>query len=470
MLKVLGIGTGVPEKLTLEGFSLLQNETEVILQTGEIPLAAFLVENNIHFTTLDAFYEEASSFDDFTTSASAYLKSKPDALFCVLGDLFTNTLLQQLVKTEKVQLYAGASFAASALSLAMPAGSDEPIMLSTAADFLHSGFTADCAIVITEVDSTYIAAEISSYLQRFYAADIAVCVVQQDMLKKVSVGMLQFYEDFSYDTCIVVPKPAFTQKQTYGFRDFCAIVKKLRSQEGCPWDREQTHKSLRASLIEECYEAVEAIDMEDPYALADELGDVLLQVVLHAQIASEHGEFDVLDICDNVAKKMIRRHPHVFGDARVSGTSDVLKNWEAIKKEEKQQKTKSELLQDIPTAMGPLMRAQKLQKKAASFGFDWPDYEGPLEKVQEELNELMAEVAVGGRIEEEAGDLLFAVVNLLRKLKIEAEIALFDTCKKFTDRIGKMEKLALEQGKTLENMDLSAQDALWQAVKCEESM
>lgn len=262
----------------------------------------------------------------------------------------------------------------------------------------------------------------------------------------------------------------FKRKERYSVEDLLKIMEILRSENGCPWDREQTHESLRTCLIEECYEVLEAIDARDEFALADELGDVLLQVVMHAAIASEHGQFDALDVADGICRKMIRRHPHIFGDAVVKDSGEVMQNWEAIKRQEKAQKSLAQSLADIPSGMPALIRAQKIQKKAAQIGFDWENYEGALEKVREELTELCAALAGDGSTEEEAGDLLFSAVNLLRKLGVDAEPALLAACGKFADRMAKMESFASQQGQELAKMPLEEQDALWNRAKmCKKS-
>ena len=245
-----------------------------------------------------------------------------------------------------------------------------------------------------------------------------------------------------------------------------AIIARLRAPEGCPWDREQTHASLRAGLIEEAYEVVEAINQGDDVNLCEELGDLLLQSVFHAQIASEEGRFNFDDVARGVAKKLLRRHPHVFGDDRCADSAEVLRKWEDIKRAEKGAVAGS-ALDGISGGLPALMHAEKVQKKAARVGFDWNEVAPVLAKIREELAEVEAELPDGGgaRIEEEIGDLLFSVVNLARKLKIDGETALQRSTDKFSARFRKVEALARERGLALEKMTLPELDALWDEVK-----
>ena len=255
----------------------------------------------------------------------------------------------------------------------------------------------------------------------------------------------------------------FIQKNKYSFDDLVEIMRILRSENGCPWDREQTHESVRMNFIEEVYEACEAIDNKDTALLREELGDVLMQVVFHSEMEREVGGFDIGDVTDEVCKKLIYRHPHIFSDVTVSGTDEVLSNWEELKRREKGQETYADTLRSVASSLPALMRAEKLQKRAKKCGFDWPDIFGAYDKVSEELGELR--VAQGDNIEEELGDLLFAVVNCARFLKINPEQALIRACEKFTSRFECMENLAKNDGHTLSDMTLDEMDEYWNAAK-----
>jgi len=258
---------------------------------------------------------------------------------------------------------------------------------------------------------------------------------------------------------------AALNSQPSTFNKLCEIVAKLRGPGGCPWDREQTHESLLPATIEEAYEVAEAARAKNDAHFREELGDLLLLVVMHAEIAREAGRFDINNVVDDVTEKLVRRHPHVFGksDARDSGA--VLKQWEAIKREEK--RSDSHYLASLPRALPALMRAQKAQSKAARVNFDWTELRDVLAKVEEELGETKSAIASQDRqsLEDEIGDLLFAVVNLARKCKLDAESALQTATDKFVARFNRLEDELRSRGKRLGDADLAELDEIWNAIK-----
>ena len=255
------------------------------------------------------------------------------------------------------------------------------------------------------------------------------------------------------------PKPFYT------CADLVEIVKLLRAPGGCPWDREQTHASIRRDLLEEAYEVAEAIDQESPEHLKEELGDLLLQVVFHAVLSQEEGQFDLDDVADGVCRKLIYRHPHVFGDVSVSSTGEVLQNWEELKKKEKRQSSQADAADAVARSLPALWRAEKVQKKAAKVGFDWPDVSGALDKVAEETAELKAAMEGDGDPGDEFGDLLFAAVNVGRFLKLDPEKSLTAATDKFAARFRKVGEAARVQGRALADMTLAEMDRLWDQVK-----
>ena len=256
-------------------------------------------------------------------------------------------------------------------------------------------------------------------------------------------------------------QPQFTN----GFAKLCEIVAKLRAPDGCPWDREQTNQSLLPALIEEVYETVEAARVHDDAHFREELGDLLLLVVMHAQIAHETDRFDIEDVIEEVCDKLIRRHPHVFGTSKAHDAGAVLKQWEAIKREEKSGDL--HYLASLPKALPALVRAQKAQSKAARVNFDWTALHEVIAKVEEELGETKEAIESRReeRIEDEIGDLLFAVVNLARKCKIDAETALQSATDKFVARFNRLEDELRTRGKRLGDVDLAEMDAIWDEIK-----
>ncbi|SMC54698.1 nucleoside triphosphate pyrophosphohydrolase [Papillibacter cinnamivorans] len=257
----------------------------------------------------------------------------------------------------------------------------------------------------------------------------------------------------------------FDCKEHYKFPDLVEIIRLLRSPGGCPWDREQTHRSIRRNLLEEAYEAAEAIDTEDAGLLCEELGDVLMQVVFHARIEEEAGGFDIDAVSDGICKKLIERHPHVFGSVCVSGSDEVLVNWDQIKRKEKGQATTASAMDSVARSLPSLWRAEKIQSKAAKVGFDWPDVSGALDKLREETEELHAAAGGEGDPREELGDLLFSAVNTARFLKIDPEEALNEACEKFITRFRHVEAAAEQAGKPLSSMTLAEMDLLWDEAK-----
>ena len=257
----------------------------------------------------------------------------------------------------------------------------------------------------------------------------------------------------------------FVRKNSYSLKDLENIVSILRSPGGCPWDAEQDHKSLRRALLEESCEVIEAIDEESPDHLKEELGDVLLQVVFHADIEREAGRFDLEAVADGVSKKLIFRHPHVFGDVEVADSAEVLVNWDQLKRQEKSQDTYTDTLTAVAKSLPALWRAEKVQKKAKKAGFDWPDASGAVDKLSEELGELKEAIEQGTNVAEELGDLLFSIVNVSRFLKTDPEEALNAATEKFISRFAKVEEMALSQGKDMAQMPLEDLDKLWEQAK-----
>lgn len=259
-------------------------------------------------------------------------------------------------------------------------------------------------------------------------------------------------------------------KDIYNFNDLIEIMEQLRSDQGCPWDREQTHESLKQYLVEETYEVLEAIDLKDNRKISEELGDVLFQVIFHAQLAKERGDFDINTIIDGVCKKMVSRHPHVFSDAHCDTASDVSNMWDKIKQKEHRLSTTSEALNSVPSNLPALMRANKVQQKAAKVGFDWDNIEDVYDKVSEELSEVKEaanqdDLAEADHVTEELGDLLFSVVNLSRFLKVHPEQALTVATNKFIQRFELVETQALKSGRNLSDMTLAEMDGLWDQAK-----
>jgi MazG family protein len=263
------------------------------------------------------------------------------------------------------------------------------------------------------------------------------------------------------------------------FEKLVEIMATLRGPNGCPWDKQQDFNSLKPMLVEEVYEVLEAVENQDFDGLSEELGDMLLHVLFHAQLGKEAGEFDINTVIAKISDKLVRRHPHVFGDESASTPEEVIKNWEAIKAQEKADKLKNRtpeqrsLLEGIPSKLPAIHEAHQISSRAARVGFDWPDIDGIFDKLQEEVRELKEVISTGGnetqreRLEDEIGDMLFVIVNIARYLKIDSESALKRANRKFKTRFQHMESELAKQGKTLEQTSLAEMEALWQKAKSE---
>lgn len=260
---------------------------------------------------------------------------------------------------------------------------------------------------------------------------------------------------------------ALRSKPHYGIEDLLQIMQVLRSENGCPWDKEQTHKSIRQDFLEECYEAVEAIDADSVPMMREELGDVLLQVVFHCQIETEQSHFTFDDICDELCRKLVVRHPHVFGNVNVSDSAEVLKNWDSIKQETKHQTTAADTLDSVCKALPALMYAQKLGKRAGRAGMDWNNAEDAFSYIRKETDELEEAMQSGQQeqIEEELGDLLFSCVNTARHLNIDAETALRAAAEKFRKRFAETERLVTADGKEMSGLPIETLDRYWEIAK-----
>ena len=328
-------------------------------------------------------------------------------------------------------------------------------------------------LVITQVFSPLVASELKLALMERLPDEAPVIVARHLGLPDESVTTVPLFEldrqaGFDHLTSVYAP-PASTGGERFELDPLVKVMSRLRSPDGCPWDIEQSHATLRRYIIEEVYEVLEAIDEQDPTHLCEELGDLLLQIVFHARMAEEAGDFSMQDVVDTVTEKLIRRHPHVFGDISVQDAAEVIVNWDAIKRREKKQKPKS-ALDGVPQGLPALLRANKLQMKAAKVGFDWDDIAPVWDKVAEELAELRQAATSGNpsEIEDELGDVVFAVVNLGRFLGVETEVALNRANNKFSRRFHQVEEMLRQQGRKWQELDLAQMDELWLAVKAEE--
>lgn len=321
-------------------------------------------------------------------------------------------------------------------------------------------FPPDMPVLFIRVDSEAIALRLKTVLLTTYPGEHQVFLVDGGNAKGETLGDLTAVT-FSENTCLYVPALG----EGTSFESFAEIVAHLRAPNGCPWDREQTHETLRKHLLEESYEAISAIDLGSFADMREEFGDLLLQIVLQAQIANEERQFNVNQVIHGIHSKIVRRHPHVFGDIKLEGVDGVLANWEKLKEQErKDNKQEKGLLDGVPAALPALSQAQEYQDRAGRVGFDWPEIEGVLDKVREEIEEIK-NAETDFELASEIGDLFFALVNVARWKRIDAESALRGTNLKFKKRFAHVEQSAKKQGQNLSELTLEEMDAFWNEAK-----
>jgi tetrapyrrole methylase family protein/MazG family protein len=321
-------------------------------------------------------------------------------------------------------------------------------------------YPPDMPVLFTNIASEAIASQLKTMLLTTYPGEHVVYVVEDGKKKEERLSGFGIGE-FSEKTCMYVPALG----EGTSFESFAEIVAHLRAPDGCPWDKEQTHETLRKHLLEESYEAIHAIDSGDFADMREEFGDLLLQIVLHAQIANEEKQFNVNQVVQGIYSKILRRHPHVFGDMKLDGVDGVLANWEKLKEQERKDKNQEKgLLDGVPIAIPALEQAQEYQDRAARVGFDWPEIEGVLDKVREEIEEIK-NAETDFELAAELGDLFFALVNVARWKHVDAESALRGTNMKFKKRFAYVEKGAKKQDRGLSELTLEEMDALWNDAK-----
>ncbi|WP_347239812.1 nucleoside triphosphate pyrophosphohydrolase [Polycladospora coralii] len=446
---IVGLGFGDENALTLGVLKQLQSGGELWLRTVKHPVVAWLDQEGIPFQTFDSIYEEATDFETVYQEISLQLitrasKINTPILYAVPGHpMVAEQSVQLLLQSgEKNGVYVDVQGGNSFLDPAFTRLGIDPIegfQLLDGNAFSPAYINPEGHVLIGQVYSSFVASEIKLNLMEIYPEDYEVKVVTAlgiDGLEKMTT--LPLYEldrvgHFTDLTSVYIPPVQEAEDLYRHFSYLEELIAYLRSPEGCPWDQKQTHDSLKPYLIEEVYEFLEAVHQEDDEAMSDELGDVLLQVMLHAQIAKEAGYFDVHDVIQRLNEKMVRRHPHVFAKHTEEPSS-----WDEIKIQERGGATPDSILDGIPKDSPMLLRSYELSKKAAKVGFDWQSINGVWAKVDEELKELQEAESLT-HIEEEYGDLLFVMTSLARFLKINPEIALLHACKKFEARFGYVE-------------------------------
>lgn len=482
MIKIVGLGPGSIDALTVGTLEALRNSKKVYIRTYKHPNVEYLKSIGIDFQTFDDKYDASENFEAVYNSIVDELIEGYDKygeiVYAVPGhplvaEKSVNILIHRCEdKNIKIDILPAVSFI-DAVMESLKLDAIEGIKIIDAFDIKMQVLDKRLGTIITQVYNKFIASEVKLALSEYYKEDTEIYFVRAAGVKGLeSIRKMPLYEldrqgDIDYLTSVYIPKDI---ENTKDFYDLLNIMETLRGENGCPWDKEQTHESLKRDLIEECYEVLEAIDEKDEEKLVEELGDVLLNVVFHAQIGKEDGYFNVNDVLKAICTKMIERHPHVFGNVDAETSDEVLVNWDKIKKKEQGLKTYTDELRHVAKNLPALIRADKVQAKAKKVGFDWDRVECAMDKVLEELNEVkdVYKDQNVARIQEEIGDLLFASVNVARFLDIDPELALNYTIEKFINRFEFIEKEAIKKSLDLKQMSLQEMDALWEKAKNKE--
>lgn len=479
MIKILGLGPGSPEALTLGTLNELKSGKDIYLRTEKHPTVDYIKSMYIKVHTYDFAYDKFDSFDKvYQFIAEDLIKRHEivdEVIYAVPGHPLvaerTVNILIQLCEAQgiPIEIVPAVSF----IDVIIERLKIDPInglKIIDAFDVENQRLDNNTGLIITQVYDKLISSAVKIRLLDYYHYDKEIYFVRaagvkgEESIRKIPLYTLDRQTDIDYLTSLYIPKGG---KENKGLSDLLEIMEKLRSEEGCPWDREQTHESLKRYLVEESYEVIEAIEEKNDEKIIEELGDVLLQVVFHAVIGKEEGYFNINDIINSISKKMIDRHPHVFGDTKVNNSKEVIINWEEIKGIEKGYDTVVDAMEHIAKSLPSLIRAEKVQSKAKKVGFDFDVVDGAMEKIIEEFYELK-EVYKGSNeaiIEEEMGDLIFSCVNVARILGIDSELALNKTINKFIKRFRFIEDTARDKKVKLERMSLKEMDKLWNLSK-----
>lgn len=476
-ITVVSLGPDSPEFLTLGAAEALLDAQAVLLRTGWHGAAAWLEKNRVPYRTLDALYDEADDFDELAQSAAdeivRFFEETPKGVYGVPDPACDETVAELVRRGAELKVLAGVTQASHARAQALEAGfpGDEGALSIPAADLRVQDINPSLPLVLTELDSKLAAGDLKLKLMEVYDAEMEVLLSGE----RIALEDLDRQADERYDhlTSVFLPASPLSARTRYTFGDLLDIMARLRRRgDGCPWDTQQTHESLRQYMLEEAHEVVAAINEGDPDRIADELGDVMLQVAFHARVAEEHAEFTITDVTSAICRKMIHRHRHIFGDRSCAaadnvskGREQIIKDWEQIKKEEKGLRSTSEVMRDVPDSLPALMRASKVQNKAHQIGFDWDDPREALDKISEENDEVRQELDAGRDPEKEFGDLLFAAAHAARLCGVQPELALDRAIEKFIRRFEFMEQAAQDEGKSLSGMTLKQMETYWARAK-----
>jgi len=474
----MGLGPSGLEQLTLGNYRRILGAKRIFARTAEHPCVQELMAEGICVESFDEIYATKPSFEEvyesITEQLGKELKKGSDVIYVVPGHPMVAEKTVQLIGEKlsqeyEVVIHPAMSFVDEIFRV-LKFDPIEGVLIRNNDALKDVGLTGKEWLIIPQVYNKLIASEVKLDLMSSYPDEAWVYITKALGTPDEQVDKLPLFEmdhgTFDHLTTIVLPP----NSEVISLSRLIKVMALLRSEQGCAWDREQTHDTLKPCLIEESYEVLDAIEKKDMYNLCEELGDLLLQVVFHTQLASEDRDFDIQDVLQGIIQKLIRRHPHVFGAEKVETTDDVIRTWDRIKQEEKTSGNAELVFFKDPVGLPALMWASSTQRRAATVGFDWTEIDGPWGKVEEELQELRSALSDGIGVREELGDLMFSIVNLSRFLKLDAEDVLRDTIHKFQRRFLNMFELAGKDGLDLEKLPLEEMDVFWEKAKSKEKV
>lgn len=479
MIKIVGLGPGDRNALTVGTMETLLNSEFLFLRTDKHPVAEYLKDKKVKFNSYDYMYKNLMNFDivyqNIAENLIAEQMDKEDIVYAVPGSPLESeksvSILIELCKKNKVEykIIPSVSFLDTLVN-GLEIDPTDGLRIVDAFDIGNVILDKRQGTIITQVYNNLIASEVKIKLSNFFddETEVFYCkamgIEGKESIKKIKLYELDMQEYMDYLSYIYIPKDLNNKKDIYDLSDLIEI---LRGERGCPWDKEQTHESIRKSIIEESYEVCDAIDKQDVEGLIEELGDVLFQVIFHASLGKEEEIFDMGDVIQAIYEKMVYRHPHVFGNKKLQSSNEVVVNWEELKKKEKNFESITDEMKGVANALPALIRAKKVQNKAKKVGFDFDSVEEAMEKVKEEINEVLDVYKCEDKaiITEEIGDLLFSCVNVSRFLQVDSEEALKITTDKFINRFKYIEEKASDKSIKLEDMTINEMNCLWNEAK-----
>lgn len=469
MYKITIIGLGV-DKFDLSSYaeSIIKNHQTVIARTGETESFKAVKTINSSIETLDDIYIKSRNFDTLNKNlANAVLEvsKTKDVCYLVDGSAIEDKSVGYILKKHKnVEIIAGVSVWSKCLErLKISNGKINSISAYEVGD----NYCLALPLVVYAIDSVVLASKVKLFLSELFGDEITCYVCSNGYKKKLKLFELDRLKSYDYSTCLYIPEVPLTKKQRFDFNDLISILEILRSPNGCPWDREQTEKSILPNVIEEAYELVDAVMQQDDNMIVEEIGDLILQSAFFTLFGEEEARYNRQEVISEVCKKLISRHTHVFGSDSAVKSGEALNVWNNNKITEKGYETATDYLNAVPSSMPSVMRAQKVSKRAGKYNFDFENFSQAIDKVYEEVSELKKAIEKNDKVEmeKECGDLLFSAVNVVRLLGFDGEIALKNSTEKFINRFSLVEKEVKLQNKDMKNLTLTELDDIYNKVK-----